>query len=56
MLESTMSEDQQADLESAIPVGRLAEIIDQVGPVLFLCSDASRYMTGSVIDVNGGQL
>ncbi len=56
MLESTMSEDQQADLVSAIPVGRLAEIIDQVGPVLFLCSDASRYMTGSVIDVNGGQL
>ena len=56
MLGSTMSEDQQADLVSAIPVGRLAEIIDQVGPVLFLCSDASRYMTGSVIDVNGGQL
>jgi len=56
MLEATMSEGQQADLAASIPLGRLAEVRDQVGPILFLCSDAADYMTGAVLDVNGGQV
>lgn len=56
MLATTMSSHQQAELEATIPLGRLAEVRDQVGPILFLCSDASGYMTGAVLDVNGGQL
>jgi 2-deoxy-D-gluconate 3-dehydrogenase len=39
-----------------VPQGRLAEPEDIVGPVLFLCSDASRYMTGQTIFVDGGSL
>jgi len=39
-----------------IPLGRLGEPDDLVGPVLFLLSDASRYVTGAVLHVNGGLL
>ncbi len=38
----------------AIPLGRIAEPQDVTGPILFFLSDASRYMTGQVLHVNGG--
>jgi 3-oxoacyl-[acyl-carrier protein] reductase len=41
-------------MESQIPLGRLAEEEDIVDVVLFLASDASRFMTGAILDVNGG--
>ncbi|OGT36757.1 MAG: short-chain dehydrogenase [Gammaproteobacteria bacterium RIFCSPHIGHO2_12_FULL_38_14] len=37
-----------------VPMGRMAEPIDMVGPVLFLVSDAARYITGQVLYVDGG--
>lgn len=37
-----------------IPLGRLAEPQDIVGPVLFLCSGASDFVTGQVLFVDGG--
>jgi 3-oxoacyl-[acyl-carrier protein] reductase len=37
-----------------IPLGRIAVPDDVVGPVLFLLGDASRYMTGQTLYVNGG--
>jgi len=37
-----------------IPLRRLGELSDLDGPLLLLASDASRYMTGSVIVVDGG--
>lgn len=37
-----------------VPLGRMAEPDDIVGPVLFLLSDAARYITGQVLHVNGG--
>jgi NAD(P)-dependent dehydrogenase (short-subunit alcohol dehydrogenase family) len=40
----------------AIPMGRVGEADDVVGPVLFLLGDDSRYMTGQIIQVNGGLL
>lgn len=36
------------------PLGRLATNEDMVGAVLFLCSDASRYVIGQTIELNGG--
>jgi len=41
-------------LPEPIPLGRVAEPDDVAGPVLFLCSDWARYVTGVVLDVNGG--
>jgi gluconate 5-dehydrogenase len=35
-------------------IGRNGELDDLVGPALFLCSDASAYITGQVIHVDGG--
>ena len=56
MLEQSMNENQIIELAKTIPLGRLASVSDQVGPIVFLCSDMSKYMTGSILDVNGGQL
>lgn len=39
-----------------IPQRRFGEISDLDGPLLLLASDASRYMTGSVVVVDGGHL
>jgi len=41
-------------LESEIPLGRLAEPGDIIGSVLFLASDASSYITGHTIIADGG--
>ena len=37
-----------------IPAGRWAEVTDFAGPTVFLASDASDYLHGSVITVDGG--
>ena len=37
-----------------IPMGRIAEPSDVAWPVLFLCSEASDFMTGQTIMVDGG--
>lgn len=42
------------DYAACIPLGRMADVDDIIGPLLFLLSPASRYMTGQVIHVNGG--
>ena len=41
-------------LPEPIPLGRVAEPGDVAGPVLFLCSELARYVTGVVLDVCGG--
>lgn len=43
-------------LISRIPQRRLGQLADLDGPLLLLASDASRYMTGAVIAVDGGHL
>lgn len=40
----------------AIPLRRLGQVDDVVGPILFLAGPAARYMTGQVLYVNGGGL
>lgn len=43
-----------AEVAAQIPLGRLAEIGDIVNVIEFLVSDASSYMNGAILDVNGG--
>ena len=42
-------------LGKTVPLGRIAEPEDIAETVLFLASDAARYMCGSLIEVNGGK-
>ncbi len=37
-----------------IPLGRVAEPVDIVGPVLFLCAPATAFVTGQVLYIDGG--
>jgi NAD(P)-dependent dehydrogenase (short-subunit alcohol dehydrogenase family) len=46
----------ERELVSRIPLGRLAAPEDIVGTVLFLCSDAAKFVTGQSIYVDGGTL
>jgi 3-oxoacyl-[acyl-carrier protein] reductase len=43
-------------IEATIPQGRVGQPEDVVGPILFLLGQASRYMTGQILYVNGGRL
>jgi 3-oxoacyl-[acyl-carrier protein] reductase len=42
--------------EAAIPMKRAGEPAEVAGPVVFLASDLSSYVTGAVIEVGGGRL
>jgi NAD(P)-dependent dehydrogenase (short-subunit alcohol dehydrogenase family) len=42
--------------EARIPLGRLGDVDDMTGPALFLASDASSYITGHTIVLDGGSM
>jgi NAD(P)-dependent dehydrogenase (short-subunit alcohol dehydrogenase family) len=42
-------------LTNLIPMGRMAELEEYRGSVQYLCSDASKYMTGQNIVIDGGR-
>jgi gluconate 5-dehydrogenase len=41
-------------LQERIPLGRIADPKDVVGPVLFFCSPGASFVTGQVMYVDGG--
>ena len=43
------------ELNSTVPLGRIAEPEDIVDVILFLLSNESRYMCGSIVEVNGAK-
>lgn len=51
-----LTDEMRANILEGIPLGRLGEASDVAGIYTFLASDLSAYVTGAVIDVNGGML
>jgi len=43
-------------IAATIPLKRIATAEDIAGPILFLCSDLARHLTGEVVNVNGGSV
>jgi 3-oxoacyl-[acyl-carrier protein] reductase len=39
-----------------IPLGRAAKAEEIAGPILFLASDLANFMTGEILNVNGGSV
>ena len=54
MFDAMADKDRNEVLDS-IPLHRMPELRECVEPVLFLASDESSYITGAVLDVNGGR-
>ena len=46
--------ERRAWIESKIKLGRVGELADVMGPVVFLASDASALMTGAALLIDGG--
>jgi gluconate 5-dehydrogenase len=44
----------KAGIVSRIPLGRVGETRDIVGPAIFLCSDAASFVTGQILGIDGG--
>lgn len=56
MVERPLAAGGRAEIERAIPLGRVASAEDVAGPILFLCSPLARHITGEVLNVNGGSV
>lgn len=49
-------ENRLRSIEESIPLGRIATADDIACPIVFLCSDWARHITGEIINVNGGSV
>jgi 3-oxoacyl-[acyl-carrier protein] reductase len=43
-------------IAKGIPLGRVADPRDIAGPIVFLCSELARHITGEIVNVNGGSV
>ena len=44
----------KAGIVNRIPLGRVGETRDLIGPAIFLCSDAASFVTGQILGIDGG--
>ena len=44
----------KAGIVNRIPLRRVGETSDLIGPAIFLCSDAASFVTGQVLGIDGG--
>jgi NAD(P)-dependent dehydrogenase (short-subunit alcohol dehydrogenase family) len=49
------SDDFVKNISSRIPMGRMAEVDEYKASILFMCSDASSYMNGATLSMDGGR-
>lgn len=57
MTEGTRADSKRLDAFLAhVPMKRVGEPQELVGPVVFLCSDAASYVTGAILPVDGGYI
>ncbi len=52
--EDLADEKKRKYMESRVPLGRLGQPEDLVGPIVFLASDLAKYVTGAALLVDGG--
>jgi len=43
-------------ITAGIPIGRIAAPRDIAGPIVFLCSELARHVTGEIVNANGGSV
>jgi 3-oxoacyl-[acyl-carrier protein] reductase len=55
-LESMLAPDRLRVLAQQVPLGRIGEPAEVAAAVAFLASDEASYVTGAVLDINGGRL
>jgi 3-oxoacyl-[acyl-carrier protein] reductase len=56
MCEGPFAEGGRDRIAASIPLGRIAHPRDIAGPILFLCSELGRHVTGEILNVNGGSV
>lgn len=56
MISPVYTPDNRDRIQRSIPLQRIASADDIAGPILFLCSDLARHVTGEVLNVNGGSV
>ncbi len=56
MAEPAYEEGARERIAASIPLGRIASAADVAGPIVFLCSELGRHVTGEILNVNGGSV
>jgi 3-oxoacyl-[acyl-carrier protein] reductase len=56
MCEGPFADGGRDRIAAGIPIGRIAHPRDIAGPIVFLCSDLGRHVTGEILNVNGGSV
>jgi 3-oxoacyl-[acyl-carrier protein] reductase len=56
MSHPAFGEDNRERISRSIPLQRIATAEDVAGPIVFLCSELARHLTGEVLNVNGGSV